>query len=274
MKLYIKILLIISTLISANVVFASSSDSEKLDKALAGQHRGDSAKRDQYRHPKETLEFFQVQSNHHVVEIWPGGGGWYTRVLAPYLRDEGKLYAAQYSPDTESAYRQRSMKSFNEKLAKNPEVFDKVSVTVFNPPDKFDMAPEGTVDRVLTFRSLHNWLGAGDEAVLEMFKAFHKVLKPGGKLGVVDHRLPEDRDQSKEMRSGYVKQSYAIKMAEAAGFKLEASSEINANPKDTADHPKGVWTLLPTLTLKDENRDKYLSIGESDRMTLLFVKPE
>jgi len=272
MKHYITIMLTVFVLLSTTATIAHGTEMSAIEHAMAGKHRANTSARDQYRHPMETLNFFQVQENHTVVEIWPGGGGWYTEVLAPLMREKGVLYAAQYSPETTSEYQQRNLKKFNDKLAANPEVYDKVKLAVFNPPEDFKLGAPGSVDRVVTFRNLHNWMRYKDEGVLAIFKAFHKVLKPGGKLGVIDHRLPEDRDSSKASHSGYVKQSYAIKMAEAAGFTLEASSEINANAKDKADHPKGVWTLPPVLALKEKDKQKYLDIGESDRMTLLFVK--
>ncbi len=256
-------------LLSSSALFAGDADNSKLNAALAGKHRTESAARDPYRHPFGTLNFFQVEPNHTVVEIWPGGGAWYTEVLAPYLRDEGKFYAAQYNPASDSEYHQKTLKKFNNKLAAHPDVYDNVNMAIFNPPNEFKLGEAGTVDRVLTFRNVHNWTRSGDEAVLGIFQAFHEVLKAGGKLGVVEHRLPEDR---KEGTAGYVKESYVIKMAEAAGFKFEGRSEVNANAKDTADHEKGVWTLPPVMRLKDQDKEKYLAIGESDRMTLLFVK--
>ncbi|MCP3674303.1 MAG: class I SAM-dependent methyltransferase [Gammaproteobacteria bacterium] len=256
-------------LLSSSTLFAGHHENMRLNEAIAGEHRTESSARDKYRHPLEALNFFQVQANHTVVEIWPGGGAWYTEVLAPYLRKDGKFFAAQYNPASDSEYQQKTLKKFNAKLAANPEVYNKVNMAIFNPPSEFKLGEAGTVDRVLTFRNVHNWTRSGDDAVLGIFQAFYEVLKTGGKLGVVEHRLPEDR---KDGTAGYVKESYVIKMAETAGFKFEGSSEVNANAKDTADHKKGVWTLPPTLTLKEQDREKYLAIGESDRMTLLFVK--
>ena len=256
-------------LLSSSTLLAGHHENMELNKALAGKHRTESAARDKYRHPLGTLEFFQVQANHTVVEIWPSGGAWYTEVLAPYLKKDGKFYAAQYNPASDNEYQQKTLKKFNAKLAAHPEVYNKVEMAIFNPPSEFKLGEAGSVDRLLTFRNVHNWTRSGDDAVLGIFQAFHEVLKTGGKLGVVEHRLPEDR---KEGTVGYVKESYVIKMAEAAGFKLEDRSEVNANAKDTADHEKGVWTLPPVMRLKDQDKEKYLAIGESDRMTLLFVK--
>lgn len=258
----------------ASVAFAESNG---LQSILEGKQRAQEHKmRDQYRHPAETLAFFGIKPDMTVVEIWPGGKGWYTEILAPYLRKEGKLYAAQFSSDSPLKYFRDSLQKFIDKTRAEPEVYDKVEVTAFSPPNAVDIAPAGSADYVVTFRNVHNWYmrGGGDKNVQAAFKAMYKALKPGGKLGVVEHRLPADRPLSDQEASGYMREDYVIKQAEAVGFKLLEKSEINANPKDTADHPKGVWTLPPTLKLGDKDREIYLKIGESDRMTLKFVKPQ
>lgn len=244
-----------------------------LQEIVAGEHRSESAQaRDVYRNPVKTLEFFDVRPEMTVVEVSPGGG-WYTDILAPYLKDKGKLIAAHFDPESDVQYYQNSLKKFKEKIA-NKDVYGNVELTVFAPPSKVAIAPEGSADRVLTFRNVHNWyMRGGEDSVKAAFDGFFKALKPGGMLGVVEHRMPESMDQEANKRSGYVKQSLVIKWAEQAGFKLLEKSDINANPKDTADHPKGVWTLPPSLRLGDQDKEKYLSIGESDRMTLKFVKP-
>ena len=247
-----------------------------LQAALKGSHRDPAnAARDSFRHPAETLQFFGIKPNQAVVEIAPGGG-WYTEILAPYLREGGKLYAAHADPETTSNYYKRSLAGYKEKLAANPAVYDKVELTVFAPPTKLVVAPAGTADLVVTFRNVHNWWmrGGGDTNVQAAFKAMFDALKPGGVLGVVEHRLPASRPASEQENSGYMHEAYVIKMAEAVGFKLEAKSEINANSKDTANHENGVWALPPTLTNGDKDRAKYQAIGESDRMTLKFVKPK
>ncbi|PCJ46902.1 MAG: methyltransferase [Gammaproteobacteria bacterium] len=268
MKSNLKFALVIAALMSlfhsANLFAGESS----IDKAINGSHREMASKRDMYRHPKQTLEFFQVDETQTIIEVSPGGG-WYTEILAPLVKDKGTFYAAHHNPDSESAYRQKSLKKFTAKLAANPELYSNVKMAIFSGAKDIQLGEPGTADRVLTFRNLHNWVGAKDEGLITIFKAFHTVLKKGGKLGLTDHRLPEDRTTGV---SGYVKQSYAIKMAEAAGFTLEASSDINANAKDTVDYAKGVWTLPPTYALKDVDKEKYKAIGESNRMTLLFVK--
>ena len=248
-----------------------------LEAAIGGKHRTpEFVQRDAARHPLETLTFFGIEPGMTVVEIWPGAAGWYTEILAPLLRSQGRLYAAHFNADSTSQYYRESRADFEAKLAANPAVYDRVIVTSFNPPAHVDIAPPGSADRVLTFRNVHNWYmrGGGDERVIAAFEAMFRALKPGGVLGVVDHRLPSDRPLTDQEDSGYMRQDYVIAMAERAGFTLVATSEINANPKDTADHPKGVWTLPPTLRLGDVDRDKYLSIGESDRMTLKFAKPK
>jgi len=247
--------------------------SAALDKILAGDQRSAANRaRDGYRHPKETLLFFGIRPDMKVVEIWPGPGGWYTEILAPLLRDHGKLYAAQWDTTTASQQIRDALDRFNAKLATRPDLYDKVEVTALSPaPSTALIAPDASVDLILTFRNMHNWLMFGwpDQA----FKAMYRALKPGGILGVVDHRGDPTLPQDPKAASGYVDQKYAIQMIEAAGFKLVAVSEINANPKDDRSHPQGVWTLPPSLALGDTDREKYTAIGESDRFTLKFIKP-
>ena len=207
-----------------------------------------------------------------MVEISPGGG-WYTEILALLLAAHGTYYAAHFPADSSSDYYKRSRANFVEKLASKP-VFNRVILTEFAPGNSNNIAPAGTADVVLTFRNLHNWYSnGGDEGMVTIFKDFYKALKPGGVLGVVEHRLPADKQSGDWQKTGYFPQALAVKLATQAGFVLEASSEINANPQDTADHPKGVWTLPPSLSLKEQDKEKYLAIGESDRMTLKFTKP-
>ena len=262
-------------LLLASVCGVAHAEDAALQQAIASDTRtANYVERDGYRHPYETLSFFGIKDDMTVVEIWPGGG-WYTEILAPYLRENGKFYAAHFSADSSSSYFRDSRQTFVEKMAATPALYDKVAVTSFSPPDELAIAPAGSADLVLTFRNVHNWYmrGGGDKNVLAAFSAMYKALKPGGVLGIVDHRLPESRPLDDQEASGYMRQDYVIGMAQKAGFELADSSEINANPKDTADHPKGVWTLPPSLRLGDEDKDRYLAIGESDRMTLKFVKP-
>jgi predicted methyltransferase len=243
--------------------FAQDDAADALKQAVAASTRSpEDAARDQYRHPVETLTFFGLKPDMTVVEIWPGGG-WYTDILAPYLRDHGKLYAAISKGENAAEYKK--------KLADAPARFDKVIVTQLDPPDKMQIAPAGSADMVVTFRNVHNWMRGGNgEAV---FKAIYTALKPGGILGVEEHRADPAKPQDPKAASGYMREDYVIKLAEEAGFILAGKSDINANPKDTRDYAKGVWTLPPTLRMGEVDKAKYLAIGESDRMTLKFIKP-
>lgn len=250
---------------------AGAAQAADLKSVIEGDHRTEAyAARDQYRHPAETLEFLGIEPDMTVVEIAPGGG-WYTEILAPYLKEEGTFYAAHFPADSESSYYQRSLKAFKEKLAADEDSYGKVILTEFDPASGSEIAPAGSADAVVTFRNVHNWMNQGNEG--NAFKSFYAALKPGGILGVVEHRAKPGTSREDMIKSGYVTQEKVIEFAKQAGFELEDSSEINANPKDTAKHPKGVWTLPPSLRLGDEDRQKYLEIGESDRMTLRFRKP-
>ena len=243
--------------------------------ALAeGEHRSAEHKaRNQYRHPVETLSWLGLRPDMTVVEIWPGSAGWYLEILAPFLKDQGSYYAA--GPDTESSveYVQRSVKALGDKLAANAELYGGVTTTELAPPaGKTMIAPEGSADMVLTFRNVHNWMSGGYAA--DVFAAMYTALKPGGILGLVEHRGNPEVAQDPKAASGYVNEDYTIELAQAAGFELLERSDVNANPNDTKDYEGGVWTLPPVLRLKDVGRDTYLAIGESDRMTLKFVKPQ
>ena len=243
----------------------------QLKKAVADAGRTPAnVARDRYRHPFETLRFFGVEPNDTVVEIWPSRG-WYTEILAPYLTaGGGKLLLA--TPNGE-------LGPIAELQKAHPVIYRNLSSFVFPAfDDSVTRVPEGTADVVLTFRNVHNWRMGGGRAdkqdySLEAFRQMHAMLKPGGTLGIEDHRLPERADAERERSSGYMKVSTVRRLAEQAGFRFAGSSEINANPKDTTDWPRGVWTLPPALRLGDQDREKYLAVGESDRMTLRFVKP-
>ena len=238
----------------------------RLQAVTQGSQRSDAEKsRDRYRHPVETLAFFGIGERMTVVEIYPGGG-WYTRILAPLLKDRGTLYLAARRPGVPP---RGATDALREELATRPEVFGRPVFTMFEKGE-YEIAPPGSADMVLTFRNLHNWMSEGH--VEEVFRAMYRALKPGGVLGVVEHRAPPGA-QDPRARSGYVTEAHAIRLAEDAGFRLAAKSEINANPKDTKDYPRGVWTLPPNYALGDLDRAKYAAIGESDRMTLRFVKP-
>jgi len=241
-----------------------------LKAVIASTHRDPvNAARDRYRHPYETLTFFGIKPDMTVVEVWPGLG-WYTEILAPYLKESGTLYAASWDRDEKRSFIQERLKQYREKLKGRPDVYGKVIVTELSK-SKTAIAPEGSADMVLTFRNVHNWMLHGFDR--EVFGAMYRALKPGGVLGVVEHRADANAFPDPQAKSGYVQEEQVIQLAEAAGFKLADKSEVNANPRDTRRHPRGVWTLPPTLFLKEHGRDKYLAIGESDRMTLKFVKP-
>ena len=245
-----------------------------LDNILAGDWRSDSNKaRDKYRHPRETLEFFGVTPTQHVIEIWPGGGGWYAEILAPLLRDGGSYIGVV--PDPSKAgdgadYASRTNKKLRDLFAARGDVFGKAALVEVNSASPV-LGPPESADVVLTFRNVHNWVMDGNEQV--MFKALFAVLKPGGTLGVVDHRAKSDQPPAEMKSSGYLPEEYVIALAAGAGFELAGKSEINANPLDTKDYADGVWTLPPRLAKGDVDRAKYLAIGESDRMTLRFTKP-
>jgi predicted methyltransferase len=247
-----------------------------LDAAIAGAHRSDRNKaRDQYRHPKETLEFFGLRANSTVVEIWPGGG-WYTEILAPVLRDAGKLYVAEYGANPSFPYQRSEMETLSGKFARNPEIYGRVTRTSLAFPDALEIAPQGSADLVVTFRNVHNWFDPnyGENSAPLAFRAFFAALKSGGVLGVVDHRWPDPATEHPQAANGYVSEARVIEYAEAAGFEFAGRSDVNGNPRDTHDHPNGVWTLPPDLAVPEgQDRQKYLDIGESDRLTLKFAKP-
>ena len=224
--------------------------------------------RDIHRHPIETLAFFGVRDNSTVVEILPGSRGYYLEILAPYLNTRGVYIAANRDELAAPQYLADHQK-FLGRLKEDPEVFAKVKVTKFNA-DRHEIAPAGSADFVLTFRNLHNWIERNE--IDGALRAFHKALKPGGVLGVVDHRGHTDLSQEAQMKFGYVREDVAIKQMEKAGFKLAGTSQVNNNPKDTKDYPDGVWTLPPSFRLGDKDRAKYQAIGESDRFTHRYVK--
>ncbi len=255
--------------VNASEVGKTTMDALKAAVSNSERNHADRA-RDQYRNPAQTLAFFDVQPDMRVVEIWPGRG-WYSDILAPYLNRQGHFYAAHFPANSQVAYFTRSRSEFEQKLAASPKRFNRVSVTSFHPPSQANAGPVGEVDRVLTFRNVHNWMKAGYEA--KAFAEFYNLLAPGGVLGVVEHRATPGTAKPAMIRSGYVTEAYVIELAQQAGFVLESKSQINANPNDSTLHPKGVWTLPPTLRLGEQDREKYAAIGESDRMTLKFRKP-
>ena len=241
-----------------------------LTKAIAGEHRSAKNKaRDNQRHPKETLMFFGLKSGMKVLEILPGGG-WYSEILAPTLQDQGQLTVASFGANNPSDYLSNVHNRYISKMETNPEVYGQVKTEVFEDEGYLIKVASGSQDMVLTFRNSHNWIRYG--GIEQAYKSFSRVLKKGGVLGVVQHRAAPGTDAKTTAEQGYVPEAYLIQLAESMGFKLVAQSEINGNAKDTKDHPSGVWSLPPSFRDKGGNRESYKAIGESDRMTLRFVK--
>ncbi len=246
---------------------AQAGDAAAIRQAVAAPSRTPAnLARDRYRHPAETLGFFGIRPDQTVVELWPGGG-WYTEILAPLLAERGRLIVAPPAG--------RGGTAAATLMASRPEVYGKAVMAEF-PAGSFapPVAP-GSADLVLTFRNVHNWRFGGEDRALDNFRQIAAMLKPGGRLGIVEHRLPEDMPSAMEESSGYMKVSSVRRYAEAAGLVYVGASDINANPADTHDWPRGVWTLPPVSrgAAEDPARERYLAVGESDRMTLLFIKP-
>ena len=270
----------IATCLAAIVVLLAASCSTTstrettalaLDNILAGNQRevANSA-RDRYRHPKETLLFFGIRPEMKVLEVWPEPG-WYTEIIAPLVREHGKYYAAVIAADPESKYVTGRLSDYQQKLASKPDLYGAVEVVTF-PSDGTDVVPPGSLDMVVTFRNIHNWMA--QDCAEQAFATLYKALKPGGVLGVVEHRGNPAIAQDPKAKNGYVNEDYAIRLIEGQGFRLVGESQVNANPKDTKDYEQGVWTLPPTYRLGEQDRQKYAQIGESDRFTLKFVKPK
>jgi predicted methyltransferase len=263
-------------LLGVGLLAACTTDSSRqvtaqtLTSILAGDQRSEENRaRDRYRHPKQTLLFFGIRPQMKVLEVWPEPG-WYTEVIAPLVRDSGVYYAAM-TPDPASKHVTQRLDAFRAKLAARPDLYEHVQVVNF-PLDGSDAVPPESLDMVVTFRNIHNWMA--DDHAAQVFASVFRALKPGGVLGVVEHRGNPLVTQDPQAKSGYVNEDYAIKLIEAQGFRLGAKSEVNANPKDTKDYEQGVWTLPPSYRLGAKDHDKYAAIGESDRFTLRFVKPK
>lgn len=272
-------LLAASALLLAAPAGAARADDPLLRRVLAGPQRpAVNRARDAARHPAQTLRFFGLEPTLTVLELSPGGG-WYTEILAPYLRERGELRVAHAARDAADEYSRRGRANFDARLAADPAVFDRVRVGtlpdhagfVAQGPVFSDLGAPGSVDLILSFRNLHNWLEDG--RLDDILRASHALLKPGGVLGLVDHRAPRGTPVAQQKRSGYTSEAVAIAAATGAGFRLDARSEINANPRDTHEHPDGVWSLPPTLRGGERDRARFLAIGESDRFTHRYRKP-
>lgn len=256
-----------ATIASIGTLSAANS----LQETIVGEHRSASnIARNQFRHPVETLEFFGIKPDMTVVEISPGGG-WYTEILAPYLKESGVYIAAGYDPESTSNYYKRNAKKYSEKLKADPKNYSKIVMAVMEAPEKLDFAKENSVDMVVSFRNTHNWASRGNAE--KVYESIFKVLKPGGIFGLVQHRAGSEQPKDTSGKLGYLKVDDVTEMATKAGFEVSAQSEINANPKDTKDYSEGVWNLPPSYRMKDKNREMYEAIGESDRMTIKFIKP-
>lgn len=264
-------LLMVAAMLGAPSIHAKDHADIQWKQALNAEHRSDANKaRDAHRHPKQTLEFFGLRSDMTVIELWPGGG-WYTEVLAPVLAKQGKLIVAGFPEGAGGPeYHGKLNAKMLAKIEAEDSPFGHVAFGHLDPKHGTLTVPAGGADMVLSFRNFHGWTRA-DQAEAVM-KLAHTALKPGGVFGVVQHRAAEGADAKATAKSGYVPEAYLIDLAEKAGFTLQAKSDINANAKDTKNHEKGVWTLPPSYALGDQDKAKYADIGESDRMTLKFVK--
>lgn len=256
---------------SPEVAVSDAATLAALDRVLAGPTRSDASRqRDAARHPRETLQFFGIRADMTVMEVWPSGG-WYAEILAPLLHDRGRYLAAERDP-LSSPYANETVKALKLKFAAVPGAYDRAEITSLCPPTALSPAAPNSVDMVLTFRNLHNWLPK-PETAQSMLRAIYTVLKPGGTLGIVDHRADPSLPVDPSAKLGYVNTQAAIDLLQQAGFEYVGSSEINANPRDTRDYDQGVWTLPPTYRLGAKDRERYAAIGESDRFTLRFRKP-
>jgi predicted methyltransferase len=269
MKLSNTVLIALASLMFSTTVWAEDI-SDALDKAIQGSQR-DAANvaRDVYRHPKETLTVFDLSPDMKALEILPGGG-WYTEILAPLMKDSGELTVASFGENHPTKYLRDVHNKFMKKIGADAETYGKVKTVLFENNGYLTDIPDGSLDIVMTFRNSHNWIRYG--GIEDIFAAFNRVLKPSGVLGVVQHRAADGSDPKVSAEKGYIPKTYLIELIEANGFELVKSSDINANPKDTKDYSEGVWTLPPSYRAKNKDKAKYAAIGESDRMTLKFIK--
>lgn len=268
--MFIKATLLAMPVIVAGLISPVHAGDQSLKDVVASQHRTPAnVARDAHRHPAEVLTFFGLQPDMKVAEIWPGGGGYFAEIIAPYVKGGGEYTAVVATLKATSDYQKRANSGLFSKFSAHPEKFAKVKLADVTKGD-YDFAAADSLDMIFTFRNVHNWMMSGYDA--PMLKAFHDALKTGGHLAVVEHRLDGSPNADKQVWGGYITTAKIVEVVEAAGFKLVSSSEVNANAKDTKDYEKGVWTLPPTYRMKDQDRAKYKAIGESDRATLLFQK--
>ncbi len=269
MKLYKSIFVMLAAFFIPATTMAGDTSAE-LDSSIQGTHReAKNVARDVYRHPKETLMFFDLQPDMKVLEILPGRG-WYTEILAPLMKDSGELTVASFGDTHPTKYLRNIHIDFMKKMNADTDTYGKVEVVVFNKTGYLAEIPDNSIDMVVTFRNTHNWIRFG--GIEEIYAAFNRVLKPGGILGVVQHRADKGTDAKTTAEKGYVPESYLINLVEDAGFELVKKSDININLADSKDYPEGVWSLPPSYREKDKDKAKYTAIGESDRMTLKFIK--
>lgn len=264
--------LVSAAALSLTLVGATQAESDNLQQVIdADQRSQENRNRDVHRHPAETLAFFGVTADMQVTEIWPGKG-WYTEILAPWIKaGDGHLIAAGFPEDMGPNWRHDLRENYNAKLADSPAHYDQVEIAEFGP-GHWQLAESGSLDAVLTFRNVHNWVQSDNAE--KAFAAFYDVLKPGGVLGVTDHRANIGISLEEMKKTGYLTEALVIELAQNAGFELEEKADINANPMDSKNHPNGVWTLPPTLRVDQMDKTRYEAIGESDRMTLRFRKPQ
>jgi len=263
---------LIALLLTLPLLSADHHTGPSLAEVAAGEHRSTANKaRNSARNPVATLEFFGLEPDMTVIEIGPSGG-WYTEILAPYLHAEGRYYGAHFSPNSPIGYHRPNLENFEAKLHERPELYGRATIRHLLPPGETAIGPQEGADLALTFRNVHNWIMAGQEH--DYFAAFFAALKPGGVLGVVEHRAAANAGMEVMRTTGYVTEAYVRELAAEAGFEFVAAAEINANPRDTKDYEEGVWTLPPSFQLGQQDRERYAAIGESDRMTLMFRKPE
>ena len=252
--------------------FIGAADTAAIQAAVDAGHRtAEHRARDVYRHPIEVLSFCGLEADQSILEIWPGGG-WYADILAPVVRERGTYAAAIFGPHAPAAYQTRLDAELLDRFAAHPEIYVVPQVIPMWAPEDLDLGEPASIDAVFTFRNLHNWVKYGSAP--DVFAAIHSVLRPGGTFCVVDHRADARMPTDETAESGYVDDAYAIQLIQQAGFRLIAVSDTLDNPRDTADHPRGVWTLPPSYRLGDQDRDHYAAIGESDRFLLRFVKPD